>query len=84
MNPDKPQQPWLLQSVCRHLQPTLRRSESYIQHRKGPNIVGPHDLLQPIADAIKLFIKEPLRPATSSTSVFIIAPILALTLALTI
>ena len=53
----------------------------YIQFRKGPNIVGPYSLLQPIADAIKLFIKEPLRPATASVSMFILAPILALSLA---
>ncbi|TEA26208.1 hypothetical protein DBR06_SOUSAS18110048, partial [Sousa chinensis] len=55
-----------------------------VQFRKGQNIVGPHGLLQPIADAVKLFTKEPLRPATSFTSIFIITPILALTLALTI
>src|SRR5277367_658795 len=53
-----------------------------IQNRWGPSRVGPFGMMQPLADGIKLFLKEDLMPIASERLLFILAPIIALTCAL--
>ncbi len=59
-----------------------RRVWAFVQKRKGPNVVGPFGLFQTIADALKYIFKEIIIPASANKIIFVLAPIVTLTLAL--
>ena len=59
-----------------------RRVWAFVQKRQGPNVVGPFGLLQSLADALKYMFKEIIIPSSSNKVIFILAPIVTMTLAL--
>ena len=59
-----------------------RRVWAFVQKRRGPNVVGPFGLLQSLADALKYLFKEIIIPASSNKIIFILAPVVTMTLAL--
>ncbi len=59
-----------------------RRVWAFVQKRRGPNVVGPFGLFQSLADALKYMFKEIIIPASSNKIIFILAPIVTMTLAL--
>ena len=72
----------VLMTVLAYLQWVERKVIAHIQVRPGPYRVGPHGLLQPLADVIKLVTKEDLIPPHVNKPLFILAPFLAITMAL--
>ena len=59
-----------------------RRVWAFVQKRRGPNVVGPFGLFQSLADALKYIFKEIIIPASANKIIFILAPIITMTLAL--
>ena len=59
-----------------------RRVWAFVQKRRGPNVVGPFGLFQSLADALKYIFKEIIIPASSNKVIFVMAPIVTMSLAL--
>jgi NADH-quinone oxidoreductase subunit H len=59
-----------------------RKFMSAIQRRRGPNVVGIFGLLQPLADGLKLFLKETILPTSANQGIFLLAPVLTFLLSL--
>src|SRR5579862_1103761 len=73
---------FVLLTTLAYLQWVERKVIAHIQVRMGPYRVGPHGLLQPLADVIKLITKEDLIPPHVNKFVYLLAPFLAVTMAL--
>src|SRR5271165_3084886 len=73
---------FVFMTTLAYLQWVERKVIAHIQLRMGPSRVGPHGLLQPLADVIKLLTKEDLLPPYVNTFFFLLAPFLAVTMAL--
>jgi len=54
-----------------------------LQRRQGPNIVGFYGLFQPLADGLKLFVKESILPKSANTFIFLVSPVFTFGLAIT-
>ena len=74
---------FLLMTTLAYLSWFERKVIAHIQSRWGPYYVGAHGLLQPLADGVKFLFKEDLTPPGADRFVYILAPMLALTLAMT-
>ena len=73
---------FVLLTTLAYLQWVERKVIAHIQVRMGPSRVGPHGLLQPLADVIKLITKEDLIPPHVNKFLYLVAPFLAVTMAL--
>ena len=73
----------ILMTILAYLSWFERKIIAHIQSRWGPYCVGPHGLLQPLADGVKFLFKEDLTPPTSDKLLYALAPFLALSLAMT-
>ena len=73
---------FILLTTLAYLQWVERKVIAHIQVRLGPSRVGPHGLLQPLADVIKLITKEDLMPPYANKFIYLLAPFLAVTMSL--